>query len=58
MIMEIRVVIEVPDQDREKQQEVIEGILDVIKEKLPNLRKAKRHSPITVTIRELNESVE
>lgn len=57
MIMEIRVVVEVPKDDEEKRQEVIDGILDVVREKLPNLRKAARHSPVTVTIRDLDESI-
>lgn len=57
MILEIRVVIDVPPEDVEKREDVIEGIMDIVKEKLPNLRVVRRYSPVTVTIRELNEDV-
>ena len=57
MIMEIRVVIDVPDEDKDKQQDVIEGIIEVVKVKLPNLRTVRRYSPINVTIRGLDEVI-
>lgn len=57
MLIEIRVVIHVPDEDKKKFSVAIERITDAIYQEFPNLKKSIYHSPITVSIKEMPDHV-
>jgi hypothetical protein len=54
-LIEIRVVIYVPDKDMDKSTDAIARIGDVIRNVFPDFKIARLHSPMTVTIKELSE---
>ena len=54
MIIQIRVVIDVPLEDQDKYPEAIEHITNAIVEQFPGFKIARPHSPITVTIKQMN----
>ena len=55
MVADIRIVIRVPDSDREIFPETIDAIIAVIKQQHPKLANTTFQSPITVTIKEFDE---
>ena len=55
MVIQIRIVIQVPAEDERKFPEAIERIVDTVKEQFPALQVFKLHSPITVTIDHFDE---
>ena len=55
MVIQIRIVIQVPAEDERKFPEAIERIVDTVKEQFPALQVIKLHSPITVTIDRFDE---
>lgn len=55
MVIQIRIVIQVPAEDERKFPEAIERIVDTVKEQFPALQVFKLHSPITVTIDRFDE---
>ncbi len=54
MIIQIRVVIDVPLEDQDKYPEAIEKITNSIVEQFPGFKIARPHSPIVVTIKKMN----
>jgi hypothetical protein len=54
MIIEIRVVIDVPEKDKEDFQEAIENILKFVREQFPRLKTTYTHSPVIVTIKDMD----
>ena len=57
MLIQIRIVIDVPDKDKDKFQGAIENILETVREQFPDLKTDKMHSPVTVTIKDMEEQV-
>lgn len=55
MVIQIRIVIQVPAEDERKFPEAIEHIVDTVKQEFPALQVFKLHSPVTVTIDRFNE---
>lgn len=55
MVISIRIVIQVPDEDESKFSEAIEHIVDTVKQEFPALQVFKLHSPIIVTIDRFDE---
>lgn len=55
MVIQIRIVIDVPDKDKEKFQGAIEKILEVVKEQFPEFKTTRMNSPVTVTIKDMEE---
>jgi len=54
MIIQIRVVIDVPLEDQDKYPVAIEHITNTIVEQFPGFKIARPHSPVIVTIKQLN----
>jgi len=54
MIIQIRVVIDVPLEDQDKYPVAIENITAAIVEQFPGFKIARPHSPVTVTIKQMN----
>jgi len=57
MIIQIRIVVQVPDLDKLKFPAAIEKIIDCAVSEFPDLQIARPHSPVTVTIKELDIKV-
>ena len=55
MVIQIRIVIDVPDKDKEKFQGAIEKIFEVVKEQFPEFKTTRMNSPVTVTIKDMAE---
>ena len=53
MLIQIRVVIEVPEKDKDKFQGAIEKILETVRAQFPDLKTNQMHSPVTVTIKDM-----
>lgn len=51
MIIQIRIVINVPPADEAKYPQAIEKIIETVRAEFPNLQVARPHSPVTVTIK-------
>lgn len=51
MLITIRIVIDVPENNQDKYPDAIEKILESVKEQFPELQVNKRHAPVTVTIK-------
>jgi hypothetical protein len=57
MLIQIQIVIYVPDKDKERFQDAIENITEAVKEEFPDLKVDRMHSPVTVTIKDMEEQV-
>ncbi len=57
MIIQIRIVIDVPETDKLRFPTAIEKIIDCALEEFPKLQIARAHSPVVVTIKELDIKV-
>lgn len=57
MLIQIRIVIDVPEKDKDKFQGAIEKVLETVKEHFPELKVDRMHSPVTVTIKDMEEHV-
>lgn len=55
MLIQIRVVIDVPEKDKDKFQGAIEKILEAVKEQFPDFKTTRMNSPVTVTIKDMAE---
>jgi hypothetical protein len=55
MVIQIRVVIDVPEKDKENFQAAIENIIEAIKAQFPDLKTTRMNSPVTVTIKDLEK---
>lgn len=55
MLIQIRVVIDVPEKDKDKFQGAIEKILEAVKEQFPEFKTTRMNSPVTVTIKDMAE---
>ena len=55
MIIQIRVVINVPLEDEDKFPVAIDKITEAIVEQFPGFKIERAHSPVTVTIKQLNK---
>lgn len=58
MVIDIRVVIEVPEKDQHNFPNAIEKILETVKAEFPELKTYKKNSPVTVRIKEFRENVD
>lgn len=56
MIIQIRIVIDVPETDKEKFPVAIEKIIEGVREQFPDLKIARPYSPVTVTITGMEET--
>jgi hypothetical protein len=57
MIIQIRIVIDIPKTDEEKYSQAIEKITEVVKKEFPDLQTTRMYSPIVVTIKEMTAEV-
>ena len=55
MLIQIRIVIDVPAKDKDKFQGAIEKILETIRSLFPDLKVDRMHSPVTVTIKDMQD---
>ena len=55
MVIQIRIVIQVPAEDEARFPEAIERIVDTVNEQFPALQVFKLHSPVTITIERFDE---
>ena len=58
MIIQIRIIVDVPEGDKLKYPTAIEKIVNCALEEFPELKIARPHSPVTVTIKELEVKVQ
>ncbi len=52
-LIQIRIVIDVPETDRDKFQGAIEKILETVRAQFPDLKTNQMYSPVTVTIKDM-----
>ena len=53
MVIQIRIVIDIPEKDKENYPVAIEKILEAVKAQFPEFKTTRMNSPVTVTIKEL-----
>lgn len=58
MVIQVRVVVRVPETYKERFQPLIEALTCVIRAVLPELESVKYASPVTVTIDEFKEKID
>lgn len=58
MVIDIRVVIEVPEKDQDNFPNAIEAILETVKAEFPELKTHRKHSPVVVKIDHFRESID
>lgn len=55
MVIQIRIVIDVPEKYKDKFQGAIEKLIETVKEQFPELKTTRMNSPVTVTIKDMDE---
>jgi len=57
MLIQIRIIIDVPLQDQKRYPEAIENIVAEVVHQFPGLKMSKEHSPVTVTIKDFGQEI-
>lgn len=55
MLITIKIVIDVPETDKDKYPVAIENIVEAVRKEFPHLEVNKLHSPVTVFIKEITD---